>query len=1603
MYDPPAQEARKPFEGSSGEDVSSALPDDLRSFTSGERGANDLIRNTPSTLWGLLEDFASKCKWGSVDAGGVITAFGTYITSNDADCVRLDAVASAFEAAGGAGVVSTVANSAIAASVAARGVSEQRQELEVPTVQTIGSPPTSGYSNDPVNTATGNFVKNEEDLRFWGASSLLGWARSYSSLGVKVGGHGPGWSSFADSCVRVSDEGATWTQVDGREVFFPRVGEGFGRAEHENYWLESGSAGFVVVNNAGARWEFTPGGQPTSFTLSEGATIFFDYEGGRLAHIRHVRGRRINVEWDGDLICAVCSDDGRRIEYAYEDGRLVAAGGPAGTRRYEWGEQGLICAVIDADGVVEARNTYDSEGRVVTQLSPFGRLTRFAYLPGRVSAISDADGSRSNTWVADERGRLVAVTDTDGNTTRLSWDRWGNQVMALDAQGRRTVREFDERGRMVTEMLPSGAMTCLSYDGLDRLTSTVSVEDGREVSRTTVSYEADQCQPSEIVDGEGGITRMVWDAGLLVEATDPTGVRVSFEYDRHGDLIASTDGAGNVTRVVRDECGRPVQTVTPLGARTCFEYDEADQVVARVDPDGGRWAYEYSAGGRLRAIVNPLGARTTVEFGPQGELSATVDPLGRRVTQEFDDLGNVSRVRLPDGAVWEFTHDAMSRLTQTVDPSGGVWTRAYDQVGRLTQIADPVGRHTTYHHDSAAGEVKVGDLRSTSVARMDRWGRHVATVLPDGSTVSVVYDRAGRPIEYVDAGGGRTTVERDAAGRPTRVRRPTGASVRYDYDECGRLAGITNALGFRTALVYDEDSRVVERIWPTADREWFRYDQCGRVTAHHQPGAGTWRWEYDKAGRITQTKDPQWGLRRFRYDEADQLTGVTGGTGGVTSFGYDANGRATTVIDPMGGVTRQTFDAMDRCTSVTDPLGNTMRASYDAAGRLTRNVDADEHTIDITYEGDDSKTISVDGRLFSRTRRDAAARTRTIEDFSDPDRPRIHVLSYDSRGLLVRHDRGAASTSWTWNADGACTSRTTPNGEVTRYHVDEAGHIVSVEHAGIAPLQLRRDQAGRLVRATAGDTTYEWTYHNGFMVNHRTSGPEGSRAARVDYTPGGLIRAVETDDERIEYAYDDANQMTRAVGPNGLNSWAYDIDWTRTFDAASRILSATSKNKTITYTYDRSGRRTAMEDTSGRSLLFEWTGLNHLASITAKQEDGSLVRTTTLVDALGQLARVDNQELFFDIVDGTPAQVTGQSQVNAGPLTATTNGWATSTWHQGRDTCPANPYRTPPAHTSSTGELGLGADGGMHLADMEWLGARVYDPASSSFLSPDPLPPVTGAGWAANPYSYAGNNPATLIDPTGLRPITTGELDAYRKANSPKWGTALAIIAGVGLAFVPGAQGLAAALIAGAVLGSGASVLDQACSGYPINWTQVATDTLFGLAGGALGYGIGKGIQWAANTPTGQAATTWVSEHAQKIPGVKATTDWLTRRGTTPVAQHTDNALQSITTPANTTPTPQPPTPPRPATVHLDGLPSRPTRCGRKARQKRKRHVLRHSPRCRRTASLDRQHANNGADEREVRVSARVRNLFSGKATCSSGDGTYSEQDGSCVAYSLDS
>ena len=147
---------------------------------------------------------------------------------------------------------------------------------------------------------------------------------------------------------------------------------------------------------------------------------------GRQAGLAHAAGRHVALEWSGDRIVSAAASDGRRVRYEYDDdGNLVSADSAGAVRRYAMGDDGLIASVTDADGVIEAANVYDEEGRVVEHLSPFGRRTRLAYLPGRVTVTSDDQGGPPNPFIHDVEGRLLAIVDGDDRRLSCNYDQWG--------------------------------------------------------------------------------------------------------------------------------------------------------------------------------------------------------------------------------------------------------------------------------------------------------------------------------------------------------------------------------------------------------------------------------------------------------------------------------------------------------------------------------------------------------------------------------------------------------------------------------------------------------------------------------------------------------------------------------------------------------------------------------------------------------------------------------------------------------------------------------------------------------------------------------------------------------------------------------------------------------------------------------------------------------------------------------------------------------------------------------------------------------------------------------------------------------------------------
>ena len=1490
-----------------GSSTSSAVPADLRSFQTGIQDLDAELGSPFRNFDAALTDYIMMCngRWGNLDAQSLGAALREWFEANSQDAEWAGEVARAFEAAGGDGVI-TVADASISAALASAGVDVYRDDLTIGPFTAIGSPPTTGFADDPVNTATGNFLEPEVDLRFAGAASSFEFTRMYNTQDTRVGVFGLGWSSLLETRLEVDDEGASFVLADGRQVEFPRIGTGWDRGIGESLWLnEVAAADFhtdlgvaagrllVVTDNAGGWWAFTRAGAWLGKGNGPGTAVrVFCNDTGNITRLLHEHGRWLDVHYANDRVVSIDASDGRRIEYLYDDARrLTGVTDAVGTRTYRWDDAGLIDQVVAADGTVEAENFYDDNKRVIRQLTPYGRSVRYAYLRGRVTSVSTDDGTGANTWIADRKGRVVGIIDAEGNRQSMAYDAHGNIVSTTARDGQVTVHAYDARGRKIRTVTPEGADITYGYDEADRVTTVVTASGG--VVEYEYATETDR-SPSVIIDPAGGRTELTWANGLLQQVVDPEGVTLRFSYDDHGDLIGVTNAAGDTAQMLRDHAGRVTQAITPSGARTTFRYDTRGLLIARQDPDGAIWRYEHGAGGKVTAIIDPLGARTELHYGPTGELTTTIDPLGRAITKDFDEFGNVASLTLPDGAQWGFTHDALSRLREVIDPAGGTWGREYDANGQLAATVDPTGIRAEVIRARADGIATIRNAFEETTVDSDEFGRPIRVENTDGTQELVTYDACGRPVELADANGGLTKIQRDLAGRITAVTTPAGRTTRYEYDDCGRPVAAIDATGARTTLVYDADSRVIQRINPVGEPITLDYDVTGRIIGECVPGVGASRYRYDKVGRLVAVQDSWSGQRRFRYDATGQLTQAINGVGGITRYEYDARGRVTKIIDPVGGVTVRTYTQLDKVASTTDPLGRATTATYDPAGRQTSQTDPDGNVTEWTHDAAGRETgMKVNGRWVAQLVRNERARTATIRDFTRDDGETTHVLTYSRLGQLIERattgPTATQTTRWEYDADGARTALIDTDGARIEYHRDLLGRITQIVHPTLGEINVAYNAAGRIIEARAGDQLQTWEYNHGYPVVHTLTDPSGVTVTRITRDMDGRISQIDGPDGTTSYTYDDACQLIESYGPAGGRAWTYDLGGRLIhesdargprmldYDAAGQLVTVTEPDGSVTdYAYDGQGRR--IQATSEQNIVhYTWDARGWLAKIT----NDDAAPTNLWVNALGELAEVNDTSIQWDLAATAPTAIgiDGTPVFKApGGLTGTGKQWEPATWRSARATDVNDPWQVLAAASQSENDLpggiGLTADGGIEVAGLEWMGARAYDPAARGFLSVDPLAPVTGSGWTANPYSYAGNDPLHSIDPLGLSPVSDADLQSYadglqgplasgfsaawdwtKSAAGSAWdwtknnweylAGGAAIVAG-GVLMATGVGGPAGMML----IAAGADTVIQKATTGDVNWGQVAISGAFGGLGGA-GLASIAGRQMAGNAVEG--------------------------------------------------------------------------------------------------------------------------------------------------------
>ncbi len=660
----------------------------------------------------------------------------------------------------------------------------------------------------------------------------------------------------------------------------------------------------------------------------------------------------------------------------YGDGCTTVTDGK-GTHRYYYDPDGNILREEAPDG---STTTYewDEFHHLLARHSPAGRVEKFEYnaAHGQLSRYTAADGAEWQ-YRYDERGLLSNITDPAGQTWTQQCDERGLPVSLVSPQGEETRLAYTPQGLLSGIFRQDERRLGIEYDHHNRPETLTDVM-GREHHTEYSGHDL----PVKMRGPGGQSVRLQWQQHHKLSGIERAGTGAEgFRYDRHGNLLAYTDGNGVVWTM---------------------EYGPFDLPVARTDGEGHRWQYRYDKDTlQLTEVINP-----------QGESYRYILDNCGRVTEERDWGGVVWRYRYDaDGLCTArvngleetilYSRDAAGRLAEVITPEGKT-QYAYDKSGRLTGIFSPDGTSQRTGYDER------GRVNVTTQGR-----RAIEYHYPDEHTViRCILPPEDERDRHPDESLLKTTYRYNAAGELTEVILPGDETLTFSRDEAGREVLRHSNRGFACEQGWNAASQLVtqragffpeEATWggllPSLVRE-YRYDSAGNVsavTSREDYGRETRReYRLDRNGQVTAVTASGTGLgygegdESYGYDSCGYLKAQSAGRhriseetdqyagghrlkqAGNTQYDYDAAGRMVSRTKHRDGYRPETerfrWDSRDQLTGYCSAQGELWEYRHDASGRRTEKR-CDRKKIRFTYLWDGDSIAEIreyrDDKLYS--------------------------------------------------------------------------------------------------------------------------------------------------------------------------------------------------------------------------------------------------------------------------------------------------------------------------------------------------------------------------------------------------------------------------------------------------------------------------------------------------------------------------------------------------------------------------------------------------------------------------------------------------------------
>ena len=722
------------------------------------------------------------------------------------------------------------------------------------------------------------------------------------------------------------------------------------------------------------------------------------------------------------------SDQNLRTDYFFDDnGNQIATQDPAGiiTRtfydaagRTEYTVQNLVGQDIDVttppaydpafpDRNVRTQYVYDNAGNTIATIDNAGIITRTYYY----------EANRPYYVIQNLTGQDISVVKPP--------------VAGTGDENVLNQTAYDENGNVWITTDPAGVMTQTFYDALNRPVTVVQNISGEYAYGSVIPDRGDPNQPA-------------------VE-----NIRTDTYYDKAGNVIATVDPRGIITRTYYDDTNRPFAVVQNLEGQgiyvpdlptysnentnviTRMTFDEYGRKGTSTDALGHVTKFGYNALGQLSTVTeNYLPGKsqnyldkynriTTNTYDAAGLLFETTDTLGRVTHNSYDALGRLlttTRNYLPEqGLNFEdqynlltvYSYDRLGNRLTVRDANDHITWTGYDALNRPVTVTDPNGHVTTTAYNASGNVSSVTDaLTHTTGYAYDGLGRQTAVTDAESHVTGSVYDAAGNHIQSIDG---------------------NGLVTQYEYDGLGWLSAVvenfrpavtpTVEINVRTEYTYDPNGNRLSILDGNQHSTFFDYDLLNRVWRERDALDHNWQYGYYADGSRRALTDANSQTTYYVLDEAGRLATIDYPDTDVT-FTYDTAGRRLTMLDNQG-TSAWTYDAADRVISVLDPSGQTVSYDYDPVGNRTG----------LTY-------------------------------------PNLDVVSYGfspANELETVTSAEFGSVSYDYNAVGQLQTVTRPNGISTAYNYLDNGWLEKITHSSstetLASFQYQYNAAGNRTQA----------------------------------------------------------------------------------------------------------------------------------------------------------------------------------------------------------------------------------------------------------------------------------------------------------------------------------------------------------------------------------------------------------------------------------------------------------------------------------------------------------------------------------------------------------